>query len=142
MFALLSLASSQMVANHNQHVTQTEFLALKKQQKETFEMLTSIQQTVKTLEAQVKAVGAKTFILDSNERVRTNAVGVLYNKTLETQTVLNRLEAQTYRLNERVDFNLNETATHADTLLEVARKETETRDILDKKLVLSQEKGL
>ncbi|XP_071172132.1 uncharacterized protein [Mytilus edulis] len=141
-YSLLSLASSQMVSfpNHDQHITQTEFLALKQQQKETVHLLTSIQQTVKSLQSQVSAIGAKTFILDSNERVRTNAVDVLYNKTLETQTVLKRLEAHTFQLNERVDYNLNETATHADTLLKVARKETETRDILDKKMALSQEK--
>ncbi|CAC5357455.1 unnamed protein product [Mytilus coruscus] len=100
----------------------------------------TFQQTVNTLQTQVRAVGAKTYILDSNERVRTNAVDVLYNKTLETQTVLNRLEAQTYQLKERVEYNLNETANHAETLLEVARKDAATRDILDKQVVLSNEK--
>lgn len=133
---------AQLTVTPNHPDLHGEYLAIKKQQHETLKLLTSLQQTVTALQTQVKAVSVKTFILDSNERVRTNAIDVLYNKTFETEKVLTSLEVQTQQLKEQLELNRNETSAHEATLQEITRTGIVTHETQNKQIALSQERGL
>ncbi|VDI64601.1 Hypothetical predicted protein [Mytilus galloprovincialis] len=132
--------SAQLTVTPNHPDLHGEFLAIKKQQHETLQLLTTLQQTVTALQTQVKAVSVKTFILDSNERVRTNAIDVLYNKTFETEKVLTSLEVQTQQLKEQLELNRNETSAHEATLQEITRTGIVTHETQNKQIALSQER--
>ena len=90
-------------------LNKTMYLERKVSQSEALSNGTTVLQDLQHMKLQIQSIGAKTFMLDSNERARNHDIVALYNKTTKSEQMILDLEAESIKRFHQMDHDQNET---------------------------------